>query len=62
MADMDRILQVEVLGHRREIVGIMVHVMAVTGLRRAPMTAPVVGDYSIALAQEEQHLRVPIIG
>ena len=26
------------------------------------MAAPVVGDHAVALAEEEQHLRVPIIG
>src|SRR4029077_3139080 len=62
MADVNRILQVEVSDHRREVVSVMVHVVAVASLRRAAVTAPVMGDYSIALAQEEQHLRVPIIG
>src|SRR5262245_31826532 len=62
MADMDRILQVEMRGHRREVVSIMVHVMAVAGLRRAAMPAPVMRDDAITLAQEEQHLRVPVVG
>ena len=61
MADMDRILQVEVLGNRREVVSIMVHVMAVAGLRRAAMPAPVMRDHTIALAKEEQHLRIPVV-
>jgi hypothetical protein len=36
--------------------------MAVAGLGGAAMAAPVVGDHAEALAEEEQHLRVPIIG
>src|SRR3989449_3785887 len=40
----------------------MIHVMAATGLGGASMAAPVVGDDAIAVLEEEQHLRVPIIG
>ena len=36
--------------------------MATAGLAGAAMAAPVVGDHAEALAEEEQHLRVPIIG
>src|SRR6266849_5609196 len=39
----------------------MIHVMAVTGLGGAAVSAPVVGYDTIALLEEEQHLRVPII-
>src|SRR3989442_15532005 len=40
----------------------MIHVMAATGLGGAAMAAPVVGYDAIAVLEEEQHLRVPIIG
>src|SRR2546422_7080386 len=40
----------------------MIHVMAATGLGGAAMAAPVVGYDAIAVLQEEQHLRVPVIG
>src|SRR6476660_1406868 len=36
--------------------------MAAPGLGGATMAAPVVGDDTIAVLEEEQHLRVPIIG
>jgi len=36
--------------------------VTVADLRRAPVPAPVVRDNAIALAEEEQHLCVPIIG
>ena len=62
MADMDRVLQIEMRGHRREVVGIMVDVVAVADLRRAAMPAPVMRDDPITLTQEEQHLRVPVVG
>jgi len=62
MADMHRILEVEMCGQCREVVGVMIHVMAAVGLGGAAMAAPVVGDHAEALAEEEQHLRLPIIG
>src|SRR5712692_4437676 len=36
--------------------------MAATGLSRAAMAAPVVGDDAIAVLEEEQQLCVPVIG
>src|SRR5437762_12466928 len=45
----------------RQIVGIMIHVMAVTGLARTTMAAAVVGDDAKAVVDEKHHLRVPII-
>jgi hypothetical protein len=61
MADMHRILEVEMGGQRREIVGIVVHVVAVGDLARAAVAAPVMRDDAEAVLQEEQHLRVPVI-
>src|SRR5712691_6210001 len=40
----------------------MIHVMVATGLGGTAMSAPVVGYDAIAVLEEEQHLRVPIIG
>ena len=59
---MDGVLQVEMRGQRREVVGVVVHVVAVAGLGRAAVAAPVMGDDAIAVAEEEQHLRVPVVG
>src|SRR5713226_6365747 len=39
----------------------MIHVMAATGLGGAAMAAPVVGYDAIAVLEEEQHMRVPVI-
>src|SRR6185436_14760780 len=44
------------------VIGIVVQVMAVVDLGRAAMAAPVVRDNAKAAFQEEQHLRVPIVG
>ena len=40
----------------------MIHVMTVAALGGPVMPAPVVGDHAEALAEEEHHLRLPIIG
>jgi hypothetical protein len=40
----------------------MIHVVAITGLRGATMSAPIVSDNSITVLEEEQHLRIPIVG
>ena len=49
-------------GQRRQVVGVMIHVMAAAGLGGAAMAAPVVGDDPETVAEEKHHLRVPIIG
>src|SRR5256885_8493954 len=58
---MHRPLEVEICGQRRQVVGVMIHIMAATGLGGAAMAASVVSDDAIAVLEEEQHLRVPII-
>jgi hypothetical protein len=55
------ILQIEMPGHRREIVGVMVHVVPVAGLSGTAMAAAIMGDDPIALAKEEQQLSIPIV-
>src|SRR5258708_1688670 len=62
MADVNRILQVEMISDGLQIVGIVVEVVAVAYLRRTTVTASVVGYDAITLLEEEQHLRVPVIG
>ena len=62
MADVDGILEIEMRDHRREVIGIVIHVVAVADLRGAAMAAAVMGDDAIAVIEEEQHLRVPVIG
>src|SRR5437773_3407744 len=48
-------------GQRRQVVGIVIHVMAVAGLAGPAVAAPVMGDDAIALFEEEEHLCVPIV-
>src|SRR5690349_19502992 len=49
------------IGHRLQVVGIMIHVMSAERLRRATMSAPVGSNDAISFAEEKKHLRVPII-
>src|SRR6266436_7872760 len=61
MADVNRILQIKMIGDGLQIIGIVVHVMSVAGLTRATMSAPISRNDAIAFAEEKKHLRVPII-
>ena len=61
MADMNGVLQIEMRRHSGKVVGIMIHVVAVAGLAGAAVAAAVMGDDAIAVIEEEQHLRVPVI-
>ena len=56
MADMDGVFQIEMRGKSGEVVGVMVHIVAVGRLRGAAMATAVMSDDAIALLQEEQHL------
>src|SRR5918996_1702069 len=60
MADVNCILQVEMVGDGFEIVGIVVHVVAVAGLSRTAVAAPINSDDPITLGEKEQHLRAPV--
>ena len=56
MTDMDRIGQVERLGQRGQVVRVGVEVVAVPGLARAAMAAPIVRDAAVAALCQEEHL------
>ena len=62
MANMDGVLQVEMRGQCCEVVGIVVHIMAIAGLARSAVAAAVMGYDAIAATEEEQHLIVPVVG
>ena len=59
--DVDGIPQIEMVGHGRQIVGVVVHVVTVADLARASVAPPIVGDHAVAVAEEEQHLVVPVV-
>ena len=47
--NVDGALEIEVGGQRRQVVGVVVHVVTVAGLRGASVPAPVVGDDAVAV-------------
>ena len=61
VADVDRVLQIERLDQRHQVVGIGVHVVAVPRLGRSAVAAAVVGDAAKPVLAEVLHLRIPII-
>src|SRR4029077_17663372 len=61
MADVNRILQVEMIGDTLQIIGIVIHVVAAAGLSRATMSAPLGRNDAETFAGEKKHLRGPII-
>src|SRR5436190_15358967 len=62
MADVNRILEVEMIGHGLQIVGIVVHVVSAAGLSRATMSTPISCNDAETFAEEKKHLRVPVVG
>src|SRR5439155_5883483 len=59
--DVDGVPEIEMGGQRSQVVGVVVHVVTVAGLRGASVSAPVMGDNAIVVLEEEQHLGVPIV-
>jgi hypothetical protein len=58
----NRVPKIEMGCQRGQIVGVVVHVLATAGLRRAAVAATIMGDDAVAAVQKVQHLRVPVIG
>jgi hypothetical protein len=52
VSDVDGIVQIEMGRNRRQIIGIVVHVVAVAGLRGAVVPAAVLGNDAIAVLPE----------
>src|SRR5437764_1501498 len=61
MADVNRIFQVEMIGHGFQIVCIVIHVVPAAGLSGAAMSAPISRNDAETFAEEKKHLRVPIV-
>jgi hypothetical protein len=61
VADVDRILQVEMFGNSESVCSVVIHVVAVADLGGAAVAAAVVRNDTKALGEEEQHLGVPVI-
>src|SRR5438132_7863271 len=56
------VFQIKMHGQRCKIVGIVIHVVAVARLGGPAVAASIMGYDAIAVIEEEQHLRIPVIG
>jgi hypothetical protein len=61
MADMYRAVQGKMISERVDVGRIGVHLVAVIGLARTAMAAPVMRNDAIAVPEEKHHLRVPVV-
>jgi hypothetical protein len=62
VSNVDGVLEIEMGGQRRQVVGVVVHVVTVAGLGGASVPTPVMGDHPVPPLEEEQHLGVPVVG
>src|ERR1700738_4626964 len=62
MANVNGVLQVKMRGQRRQVIGIVIHIVTVAHLSGPAMASAVMRYDAIAVLEEEQHLRVPVIG
>src|ERR1700678_4490649 len=62
MTDMDGILQIEMRRQGCQVICIMIHVVAIARLTGSAVAASVMCDDAVAVTEEEQHLRVAVIG
>ncbi len=62
MADHDQVLQVQIFDQFGQIVGILVHIVAIPGLGGTAVAAAVMGDHAISLLAKKHHLGIPCIG
>jgi hypothetical protein len=51
--DVHGVVQVKVPRQLGQVIGVVVHVVALADLRGAAMSTPVVGDHPVAMVQEE---------
>jgi hypothetical protein len=62
MTDVNRIAEVEMHRKRRDVGGIVVHVMAINRLAGSTVTAAIMSNHTIAFVEKVKHLAFPIVG
>lgn len=62
VTNVHRIFKIEMRGQGREIVGVVIHVVALAALGGTAVAAPLVRDDAEAVLEKKEHLRIPIIG
>ena len=61
-ADQNRIVQIERLDQRGQVVRVGIHIVSVPRLAGSAMTAAVVGNAAITVRRHEEHLPFPAVG
>jgi hypothetical protein len=61
MTHMNDVRQIQMRGQRREVVGVVIHVVAVADLTGSSMAVPVMGDDPISVLRGELHRGVPVV-
>ncbi len=59
---MNSVPEIKMFGNSGCIGGIMIHVVAVAHLLRTSVTATIMRHDAVAVLNEEQHLRIPVVG
>jgi hypothetical protein len=62
VADQHDVAQVELCDQFGQVVGVLVHVVAIPGLVGSSVATAVVRDHPVALLTQEQHLAIPGVG
>jgi hypothetical protein len=60
--DVNGAVQVKVRSQAGQVVGVVVHVVALADLCGTAVPAPVMGDHPVAVVQEEHQLGIPVVG
>src|SRR5262245_31328711 len=56
------VLEIEMFSKGRQVIRVVIHVVAITGLRGSPMPTPVVGYNAVPMIEEKKHVCIPVIG
>ena len=62
MADKHGLVQIQLLEELGQVVGVPIHGVAVPGLVRPAMAAPIMSDDPVTKPSKKDHLAVPRIG
>ena len=62
VADVHGFFHAQMVDHRQDIIGVVIHVVTVPDLARTSMTTAIMGNHPKALPQKEQHLCIPVVG
>jgi hypothetical protein len=58
---MHGVAEIEMLDHGEGVGRVVVHIVPIRDLLRAPRTPPVTGNDGVALFKEGEHLHIPVV-